>query len=120
MSVSVIPTSNFQREAKKLIKKYKSLKSELAELGNQLELEPLMGTPIQKNVYKIRLAVKSKGKGKRGGMRVITFIAAEIIQTETHTDIYLLSIYDKSDFESISNKKLAMLIQEIQNDEKND
>jgi mRNA-degrading endonuclease RelE of RelBE toxin-antitoxin system len=72
MIVNVIATPNFQREAKKLIKKYRSLKGELADLISDLEQEPRIGTLITENVYKIRLAVKSKGKGKSGGLRIIT------------------------------------------------
>ncbi len=73
MKANVIVTPNFQREAKKLMKKYRSLKSELAELAEQLEENPKMGTLIGEDTYKIRLAVKSKGKGKSGGMRVRSF-----------------------------------------------
>ena len=78
MIVNVIATPNFQREAKKLIKKYRSLKSELEQLISELEAEPRTGTLITENVYKIRIAVKSKGKGKSGGMRIITYVEAAI------------------------------------------
>jgi len=74
MNVNIIPTKPFEREAKPLIKKYTSLKSELAELGNELSQNPYIGDKITENTYKIRLAVKSKGKGKSGGLRVITFV----------------------------------------------
>ena len=70
MNVNVVSTSNFERKAKKLIKKYRSLKGELAEL----ESDPRKGTHMRENVYKIRLAVKSKGKSKSGGMRVIRYL----------------------------------------------
>ncbi|MDX1939593.1 MAG: hypothetical protein SFU99_03530 [Saprospiraceae bacterium] len=106
MKANVIITPNFQREAKKLIKKFQSLKSELLE-------NPRMGTLIKENSYKIRLSVKSKGKGKSGGMRVITYVETEIIEKEEDTDVYLLSIYDKSDYESISDISLEFLINEV-------
>ena len=114
MSVNVIATPNFQREAKKLIKKYKSLRSELAALSTELEKEPRSGTQIGENVYKIRLAVKSKEKGKSGGMRIITYIETELIESEDSIDVYLLSIYDKSEYENISDSLLKSLIAEIQ------
>jgi mRNA-degrading endonuclease RelE of RelBE toxin-antitoxin system len=74
MSVNVILTPNFEREAKKLIKKYRSLRRELLDFTAELEGEPRIGVQISENVYKVRLAVRSKGKGKSGGMRIITYV----------------------------------------------
>ena len=114
MSVNVILTPNFEKEAKKLIKKYRSLKQELLELSTELEENPRTGTQIKENVYKIRLAVKSKGKGKSGGMRLITYVETELVEKEDETDVYLLSIYDKSNQANISNKLIEQIVQEIQ------
>ncbi len=66
-----------------------------------------MGDEIIQNCFKIRMSISSKGKGKSGGARVITFV---YIQDET---VYLLSIYDKSDQENISDKELRDLIQSL-------
>jgi len=98
------------------MKKYRSLKSELAELAEQLEENPKIGILIGEDTYKIRLAVKSKGKGKSGGMRVITCVEIEVIENEEKTDVYLLSIYDKSKYENISDKVLEGLISEVQSE----
>jgi mRNA-degrading endonuclease RelE of RelBE toxin-antitoxin system len=68
MNCRIIVVDDFKRDAKKLLKKYLSLKDELAALQEQLLQNPRMGTLIHENVYKIRLAVKSKGKGKSGGL----------------------------------------------------
>jgi len=114
MNVNVIPTPNFKREAKKLIKKYRSLKGELAELTAELLSDPHKGTRIRENVYKIRVAVKSKGKGKSGGMRVITFVDVFLAHQDDETDVYILSIYDKSDRENIADNFLTDLVEEIQ------
>lgn len=54
------------------MKKYPSLKNELAELGRQLADAPTIGTALGNNCYKIRLGIAYKGKGKSGGARVIT------------------------------------------------
>ncbi len=70
MSNRIILTRNFEKEAKRFIKKYPSLTQELAELNKQLLANPHSGIPIGRGAYKIRLAVKSKGKGKSGGMRI--------------------------------------------------
>jgi len=109
MNYRIFVTRNFEKEAKKLLKKYASLKSELTELNKQLLLNPLQGTPLGRNAYKIRVAVKSKGKGKSGGLRIITLVEVDIIIKDT-TNIFLLSIYDKSEVASISSDELKRLI----------
>lgn len=114
MSVEIIITPYFERDAKKLIKKYRSLKDELQQLIEELEANPHTGTQIKEHVYKIRLAVKSKGKGKSGGMRVITYVDITFVEIEGTTDVHLLSIYDKSDRDNISNAYLSDLLGEIQ------
>ena len=73
MKNEIIITPNFKKEAKPLLKKYPSLKNELLGLEQKLFHNPNEGTSVGGNAFKIRLAVKSKGKGKSGGMRVITW-----------------------------------------------
>ena len=58
-------------------------------------------------IYKIRLAIKSKGKGKSGGARVITYVLTD------NNEIYLLTIYDKSEFDSIDDKTIKSIIQSL-------
>ncbi len=107
MSYSVKSIDVFERQAKKLIKKYPSLKSELFALIQELKKDPSQGTSLGKNCYKIRLAIKSKGKGKSGGARIVTNI---IISNNT---VFLLSIYDKSDKENLTNNELEELLQYV-------
>jgi len=114
MSVEIIITPYFERDAKKFIKKYRSLRGELEQLIDELEADPRTGAQIRENIYKIRLAVKSKGKGKSGGMRVITFVDITFMEIEGTTDVHLLSIYDKSDRDNISDTYLYDLLEEIQ------
>jgi mRNA-degrading endonuclease RelE of RelBE toxin-antitoxin system len=71
MSYNVDSIGNFDKEVKKLTKKYPSLKGEIQRLGESLTITPEQGTPIGQSCYKIRLAIKSKGRGKSGGARVI-------------------------------------------------
>jgi mRNA-degrading endonuclease RelE of RelBE toxin-antitoxin system len=113
MSSKVVVTPNFQREAKKLKKKYHSLKKELNELVESLEKDPLQGTLISENVYKIRLSIKSKGKGKSGSARVITYFHIEKTE-ENEQVVYLISIYDKSDYENISDNFIRHMIDQIE------
>jgi len=107
MSLKIELTSKFKRKAKALLKKYPSFKQELEELINALEADPTQGTSIKHNCYKIRLSIKSKGKGKSGGARVITHLHV------TDTTVYLLYIYDKSEQDNISDKELLELIKDL-------
>lgn len=97
MSFSVIPIDKFKKEAKRLIKKYPSLKKELIELNSILQDNPTSGTSLGNNTFKIRIAIKSKGAGKSGGARVITYTVTE------NKEIYLLTIYDKAVLNSIND-----------------
>ena len=108
MSYSVKTLEVFEKQAKRLIKKYASLKFELFELVGQLKENPKIGTPIGSNCYKIRLAISSKGKGKSGGARVIINIVL------TENNVYLLAIYDKSEKENLSPKELQELLKELE------
>jgi len=56
---------------------------------------------------KIRLAIASKRKGKSGGARVITCVLIE------DTEVHLLTIYDKSEKEDISDKELKTLRNQV-------
>jgi mRNA-degrading endonuclease RelE of RelBE toxin-antitoxin system len=96
----LVVTDYFRREAKSLAKKYRSLAKEIVDLFESLKEEPIQGDALPLGCYKIRLAIESKGKGKRGGARVITCFKTE------DDEIYLISIYDKSEQEDISDKEL--------------
>jgi hypothetical protein len=104
MSYSVKTIAVFERQAKRLVKKYASLKKELWDLSQQLSKTPKLGTSLGSNCFKIRIAVASKGKGKSGGARVITHFLV------TNNTVYLLSIYDKSEQSTLTNKELADML----------
>lgn len=117
MKVEVKVTKSFKRQAKKLIKKYASLTDELFELLAILEENPFFGIKLSKNTFKIRLKVKSKGKGKSGGLRTITYVEKELIilkeenKEESIISVSLISIYDKSKVASLSDKEIRLLIE---------
>lgn len=96
--------AQFEKQFKRLSKKYPPLKSEIAVLINELKAEPDKGTSLGQDCYKIRLAISSKGKGKLGGARVITYFVIK------NNEVYLLSIYDKSEQSDISDKELIKLL----------
>lgn len=73
MRSNVLLTENFKKSAKKLSKKYRSLSNDLKKLVEELEENPYLGDRLSPNSYKVRLAIKSKGRSKSGGARVITY-----------------------------------------------
>ncbi len=103
--VSTIPL--FDRQAKRLAKKYPSLKNELSELIRSLTFEPEQGKALGNSFYKVRLAISSKGKGKSGGARVITYLKV------TATTVYLSAIYDKSEENAISDTEPEQIFKSI-------
>lgn len=106
MANQVVPTDVFEAKFKRLKKKFRTLNDEMKELTSVLEQTPTTGESLGSSLYKIRLASKSKGKGKSGGFRVITYLLAK---TEDGTDVYLLTIYDKSEESNIKKETLLAL-----------
>jgi mRNA-degrading endonuclease RelE of RelBE toxin-antitoxin system len=104
MNYKITITRHFEREAKPLLKKFASLKGELYTLGKELSENPEKGVPLGNNLYKIRLAIASKGRGKSGGARIITYLKTE------QGNVYLLSIYDKSEKDTISDKEIKEIL----------
>jgi mRNA-degrading endonuclease RelE of RelBE toxin-antitoxin system len=106
----VIPTPRFLRQVKKLKKKYRSLVSELIEFEELLSENPNQGTDLGNSTYKIRLAIESKNSGKSGGARIITYVITE------QKEVYLVSIYDKSEISTIKDSDIKKLIKEVRDD----
>lgn len=106
MSYEIIILPKSEREIKRLNKKYRSFKSDLAKLVATLEEQPQQGEPPGKDCYKIRLAIKAKGKGKSGGARVVTHVR---VVKET---VVVLFVYDKGESESIPDDEIKNRIAE--------
>ena len=100
MNFKIEATEIFSRQSKSLKKKYPSLAGELAELEKKLSENPRLGISLGNNTYKVRLGIKSKGKGKSGGARIITYIIDKL------SHVYLISIYDKSEIGSVDNSTI--------------
>lgn len=66
-----------------------------------------MGVDLGHRLRKVRMSIASKGKGKSGGARVITYT---IILTQIDTEIKLITIYDKSERENISDAELLEIL----------
>jgi hypothetical protein len=107
VSYDVYLSPSCKKQVRKLAKKYRSLPNDLGKLSTALKSNPAQGTPLGNNVYKIRLAVASKGKGKRGGFRAITYI--KILEKE----VYLIALYDKSERGNITDAEIRNSLYEI-------
>jgi mRNA-degrading endonuclease RelE of RelBE toxin-antitoxin system len=110
MSYNIFLTHRFEKELKRLAKKFPSFKNDYAVLIADISENPRIGTWIGNNCYKIRLAISSKGKGKRGGARVVTHLC---VATET---VYLLTIYDKGEKADLKPNELKEMIESLELD----
>lgn len=111
MATIIKSIPEFDRRAKKLSKKYKSFKADLQNLVKSLQENPTLGTSLGNDVYKVRIAFASKGGGKSGGGRVLTYS----VQTTNPNgyEITLLTIYDKSEISNVSDNYIKQLVETI-------
>ena len=110
MSFEIKTIEVFDRQAKRLAKHYASFKQDYKDFLDELRKNPLTGTDLGGGVRKVRMAITSKGKGKSGGARVITYTADVIVRAE-QGQIVLLSIYDKSEQSTITDNEIKRLMQ---------
>lgn len=103
-------TSIFEARYKRLVKKFVLLESEIDMLIEELLDNPTLGVSLGAGLYKIRLASKSKGGGKSGGFRVITYL---IVESENKTDIHLITMFDKSEESNIKKEALLKIVKSL-------
>ena len=108
MNVKIIPSVEFDRQFKRLAKKYKSLIDDYLTFSKELKENPLQGAALGRGVRKIRMAITSKGKGKSGGARVLTLT----VLVSEDADVTLLTIYDKDEIDNVSDEYIRWLISE--------
>ena len=101
--ITIVYSPIFIKKAKQLKKKHFSLINDLSELESILFKNPKTGTDLGNGIFKIRLAVKSKRKGKNGGYRIITYLQVE-------NEINMIYIYDKSEEATITKKDIQKII----------
>ena len=112
MSVKVSFHKQFLKDAKRLQKKYRSLSNDLQIFVSELKENPDMGIDLGLGVRKIRLAIASKGKGKSGGARVITF--RRMLDADGTIRIVLLTMYDKNEIENVTDGFIQSLIMNVE------
>lgn len=108
MSYSLRTIPSFDRDAKRLAKRYRSLRDDLSRLARELQQDPLQGTDLGGGIRKIRLAIASKQSGKRGGARVIVHV--ELLAQTDGGAVCFLALYDKSDRSTISDNAIRQLL----------
>ena len=110
MNVSIEIGPEFKRQFKRLAKKYHSLIDDFESWKNEILKNPLVGDDLGSGVHKVRMSIESKGKGKRGGARILTFNI--LIDVET-MEITLLTIYDKNEISNVNDEYIKFLIENL-------
>lgn len=110
MNFEVHITPAFLREMKVLSKRYRSFKSDFSDFSKSLEANPFQGTELSPGIRKIRMAITSKGRGKSGGARAITYT---VVVSESSGDVYLIDLYDKSDASTVDVKVIKKILSDM-------
>lgn len=110
MSFEVLTTPEFESQSKVLQKRHRSFKNDLKELVLSLMENPFQGTELSPGIRKIRMAITSKGRGTSGGARIITYT---VVVTESEGRVYLMNVYDKSDFSSVELSIIKNMIRDL-------
>jgi len=105
-----LPTPTFEKSYKRLKKKYRSLKSDLEEFKKEYNENSDIGDDLGGGFRKVRVAIKSKNKGKRGGARIITY--AVCIETENKV-VILVEIYDKSEVSTLLDSDYEKILMDF-------
>lgn len=111
MNFEVIPTPDFEKSFKILAKRHRSLKQDFLVFSQALKENPFQGDELTPGIRKIRMAIKSKGRGKSGGARVITYT---VLTMEEAGLVYLIDIYDKNDFSTVDVAILQKFIKDLE------
>ena len=111
MEVKISYHPQFAKDVKRLAKKYKSLVSDLKSVLSEIQNDPDFGVDLGHGVRKVRLSISSKGKGKRGGARILSY--KRIVVNDNYIKIVLLTMYDKNAIENVSDDYIRYLINNI-------
>ena len=109
-NITISVSDDFAKEAKRLAKKYPSFKQDYKDFLDSIKENPLQGDEITKNIRKIRMAIKAKGKGKSGGARVITL---NVLTDVENGHVVFLLLYDKEDASTVKVNVVKQLVQDM-------
>ncbi len=108
--IEVEASATFNRNLRTLAKKYRSIRSDVQPIIEQLERGELPGEEIPGigyEVFKLRIRNSDVQKGKSGGYRLIYYV-------KTATGIILLTIYTKSEQADIPADSIRSIIAEYE------
>jgi mRNA-degrading endonuclease RelE of RelBE toxin-antitoxin system len=106
LSLEIALTPRFQRDLRELAKRYRSIRSDIQPLIDQLQAGEIPGdriAGIKYQVFKVRIKNSTIQKGKSGGYRVIYYL-------KNAQGIILTTIYSKSDLTDVSNEIIEQAI----------
>lgn len=110
MKFDIIPTPSLGKALKALTKRHRSIKQYIEKFSESLQNNPFQGDELSPGIRKIRMAISSKGKGKSGGARIITYT---VVFAENNGEVYLQDIYDKTDFSTIDLSVIQKRVAEL-------
>jgi len=109
MNFKIETIPRFEKDVKKLKKKFPKIKNDLLTFVNELSLNPEIGINLGENIFKVRVPNSSMPTGKSGGFRIITYYKKDDI-------LYLVTIYSKTEQDNIITDKLRKIVNnEIKN-----
>lgn len=119
MEYSFVPTPSFKKSLKELSKRYASIKEDVERLEKEIAANPQLGTPLGGGFRKIRMEIKSKNKGKRGGARVISYELDVVLVDDKETQrILMVNIYDKSERSTLKDFQYKPIVDEYLKNQK--
>ncbi|HHV17072.1 MAG TPA: type II toxin-antitoxin system RelE/ParE family toxin [Gelria sp.] len=108
---NVIPTEQFEKDIKYLIKKYRRIDDDVDDVVAQLEQGFFLGElvnnlslPPNHKAYKCRIKNTSSKKGKSGGFRFIYYVVTD------NYEIYLITIFSKTEIGNLDNSTIRKYI----------
>ena len=105
MNYKIETIPRFEKDVKKLKKRFPKIKSDLLQFINELSSNPELGNHLGENIFKVRIPNSSISTGKSGGFRIITYYKNEEI-------LYLVTIYSKTEQDTILTEKLRQIVKE--------
>ena len=105
MNFKIETIPRFEKDVKKLKKKFPKIKNDLVNFIDKLSSNPKLGIDLGENIFKVRVPNSSIPTGKSGGFRIITYYKKDTI-------LYLVTIYSKTEQDTILTEKLKKIVQE--------
>lgn len=108
MAFNVYGTPIFEKQRKRLIRKYPLLESIINGFIQELKQGSLLGDiiPGTKGARKVRLSNPDSNRGKRSGFRILYYFVAD------DGEIYLLAIYSKNEEENYTDSQIKKLLKQ--------